>query len=112
MKLSGISKLKPMPANVTKAIRGCVSIGSGDISNLRVNGKLVKEIIEWKDYCILDPLYGGIICDGEIVVRFNTDDTWSVDVMHNHNIVVNSIDASLIENLEKATKQLKRSHKK
>lgn len=97
--------MNSLPTEVSRAIRGCVSIGPGDISNLCINGELVQERVVWKKYCILDPQYGGLICDDELVARITTEDRWSVDVMNNHGTTYNSIDSSLIDNVEEAKRK-------
>jgi hypothetical protein len=83
--------------DITRAIRGCISIGKGSITKLCLNGKCLHEKISWDRYCILDCYYGGLVCDNKLIVRFTKDDTWSIERMDNHGVVLNSIDTSKIE---------------
>lgn len=102
------SRLTQNPDEITRAIVGCVSIGGGDMTNVSVNGVIVKEKVVWKTYCIMDPLYGGLVCDNELVVRITPKDTWSGEVMNNYGIVVNRVDAKQFKDVE----EVKRKHAK
>lgn len=77
--------------------RACISMGAGSMTNFYVNGKLVLKKVSWKEHCIVDSYYGGLVCDRKLVHRFGLRDKWSAETMTNKGTVYNSVDASLIE---------------
>ncbi len=93
---------------LSKAIRACISIGSGSLKDFSVNGKIIHKLVTWKKHCIIDPLYGGLVCDLELKTRMSLNDTWSAREMKNKGVVFNSIDSSLIENLEEVKRKSKK----
>lgn len=84
------------PEEIAQAIRGSICIGPGYLRKLAVNGKIEFEKLVWLEYCVLDPLYGGCICDNTLYVRIGLSDKWTVEHMET-TIVVNSVDQTLIK---------------
>jgi hypothetical protein len=70
-----------IPTPMAHSIEGTISVGTGTITNVYVNGVLVREEITWMNHCILDPMYGGLTVDGILVVEFGEDDRWHVENM-------------------------------
>jgi len=95
----------------TNAITASVSIGEGFIVNFSMNGKLVKDKIRWKEFCILDAAYGGLICDNELIVKFSAKDTWFAESMTNYGIVFNSVDSTKMENVEEVKRKSSKRNK-
>jgi hypothetical protein len=95
-----MSQLHQNDPEVTRAISSCISIGSGHLTDFCVNGNRLHERVEWKHYCVIDRNYGGLFCDGKLIQRVTTADTWSVAVMQNNGTVLNSVDATKIVNVE------------
>ena len=96
---------------VAASIRGCVSIGSGSLTNFYLDGKLVKEEVKWKKWCIIDELYGGLLCDGEMIVHVPLGHKWYAETMINKGIVINSCDASKIADIEDVERKATKKHK-
>lgn len=97
--------MQNLPKELTQGIRGCVSVGPGSLTNFRVNGKLVAKRVTWKEYCILDVLYGGLVCDSKLVARMHKGDAWSADKMINRGTVVNRIDETAVPNVEEVKRK-------
>lgn len=98
--------LKKLDTEVCHAIVSCISIGSGRVSGLVVNGKQIDDF-EWTTHCILDPLYGGVFCDGKLVCKIAPGEPWYVDEMYNNDIVYNHIDQTRLEDPECSKKRLR-----
>jgi hypothetical protein len=62
------------PDEIARAIRGTISIGPGSLKNFSHNGVLVRAELKWQKYCIMDPLYGGLIADDVLVCRVNVNE--------------------------------------
>ena len=82
---------------ICNAIRGCVSVGAGYVTEFSVNGTIVEDRVEWKQYAVIDPYYGGLICDNKLVVSIKLGDAWSAKEMTNYGTVLNSVDVSRID---------------
>lgn len=90
---------------VSAALRACISMGAGSMTNFYVNGKLVLKKVSWKEHCIVDSYYGGLVCDRKLVHRFGLRDKWGAETMTNKGTVYNSVDASLIEDVEEVKRK-------
>lgn len=90
---------------IAKGITQCISIGPGNLTDFAVNGKIIKKKFEWKQYCVIDPNYGGFIADNKLIHSFKPSDSWSCKTMKN-NIVVNgiSLPEEELERLKKKNK--------
>jgi len=92
------------PSEISQAIKACISIGPGRMTNFSVNGVIIFKTITWKKYCIIDATYGGLIADNIPKKQFYPTDVWSADVMENH-IVINSVDSSRLVDPKKTKKK-------
>ncbi len=93
MKRRVISPPGQLEPEMAAAIDGCISIGPGEVHNVSVNGVLLKEEVKWEHFCILDPAYGGLTCDGVSIVEFHQEDTWYVESMSTQGETFNRVDA-------------------
>lgn len=82
-------------AEVSQAITGCIAIGPGSIINFSVNGKVLLKKVVWKNYCVLDAFYGGLICDNQLKAALKPGDTWSAEIM-NCATAINRVDPNLM----------------
>lgn len=90
---------------VANAIRGTIGIGPGYITNFALNGKIEHKKITWKRYCVVDVLYGGVICDNKMIIRIKKGDEWSIGDMTVKGTVINSVDATMIDNVEEVKRK-------
>lgn len=102
-----MSKGSRLDSDVCQALVGCISIGPGHMTNLKVNGLLITGRVEWNDHCIIDHNYGGVYADGKLVVRLYPADVWSADEQYN-NRVYNRFDSAKIPDVEKVKKRMKK----
>ena len=65
--------------NKDRPVMTSSSDGPGTMSNFCVNGKLLFELVEWKEAMFVNN--SGLWCDGRCLVAFEPTDRWSCGTM-------------------------------
>lgn len=100
--------MQTLDPEICKAVTKTVLIGPGYMTDFAVNGKILMKKVVWKQYCVCDANYGGIIADNKIVQRLNNGDTWSCKHQEVKGTAINGVDVSLLtEDVEKLKKRTK-----
>jgi hypothetical protein len=86
--------LSDTPAHISGAITGFTSIGSGCLMDFRVNNKLVKRKLTYKENVRLERGLG-LFADGKLITRIRKEDTWSIDTSVHHGMTLNQVDRRL-----------------
>jgi hypothetical protein len=94
------------PSEITNNISSTIGIGSGKLTEFKVNGKLKLKTLEWKQYIVVDANYGGLICDNKVLYKFGPEDTWSIKEQTVNGTSLNSVNASRIENVEELKRKI------
>lgn len=104
-----MSKGSRLDIAASQAIVACISIGAGSMTNFKVNGLLISQLVEWNNHCVIDHNYGGVCADGKLIVRLYPSDTWSCDEQHTKGYVYNRIDSSKVPDVKNVKKRMKKT---
>lgn len=94
---------REMPAELTRAITACISIGPGSMTNFSINGDIVFKKVAWKKYCVIDANYGGLVIDNVLGKQFCSTDRWSAATME-CDVVIGAVDQILLADPKKTKK--------
>lgn len=77
-----MSKLFKVDTKLAQDIDTFICIGAGNMTDFSVNDGVVHKFIAWKTSCVVDPTYGGLVCDNELLIPFPHGSVWTASVVN------------------------------